>query len=60
MSLTLYLDFKCPFETTRKEASKGPNDAGENAHEEGMNEEGIDGDGRLHAQDSSEGCDGFW
>ena len=41
------LDLECPLETRSKEATKGADDGGEEGHPEGMEEEGVDGQGLL-------------
>lgn len=59
LALLTHLDLEGSLKATGKEATKGTDDTGKDAHEEGMNEEGVDGDGGLHAQQGAEGGQGF-
>ena len=50
------LDLECPLETRSKEATKGADDGGEEGHPEGVEEEGVDGQGLLVDQKTRPGA----
>ena len=45
-----HLNLERPLESAGKEAPEWPDDAGEDGHEDGVDEEGVDGHRRLHPQ----------
>ena len=45
----LYLDLKCPFETTCEKSSKRSNDRSKDGHEECVDQNWIDSDRFLHS-----------
>ena len=50
------LDLECPLEARGKETSKGTDDGGEERHPEGVEEEGVDGQGLLVDQEPRPGA----
>ena len=51
-----HLNLEGALETAGKETPEGPDDAGEDGHEDGVDEEGVDGHRRLHPE-LSEKCE---